>query len=84
MARVFTTEFDFENRRYRAIVAVKNEDERTIVHLRLFDPELIAILGQHSIDFVGLSGYKQLAHTHPLALSLLETINKAIVEHLLQ
>lgn len=84
MARVFTTEFEFHHQKHRALVAIRNELEKASVHLRVFDPELIDILGHHSIEFAGLTGYRQLPLSHPLALPLLETINKAILGHLLK
>ena len=85
MARVFTMEFEFIRHKFKAIVAVRNEKEQTGFHIRVFDQELIDILGQNSIEFTGLTGITQKTNlSHPLASTLLETMNKAILNHLLK
>lgn len=85
MARVFTTEFEFLENKYRAIIAIKNEENRMVVHIRVFDDILVGILGHNSMEFAGLTGFKQMdGLTHPLALPLLEVISKAVLQHLLQ
>jgi hypothetical protein len=85
MSRVFTTEVLFKGKRYRCIVAVPNEKEGALIHVRVFDPELIEILGCDTVEFEGLTGYKKMSRlAHPLSLSLLESISQAILQHLLK
>jgi len=85
MARVFTMEFEFVHHKFKAIVAVRNEKEQSGIHVRIFDQELIDILGQNSLELKEITGFPtQTNLNHPLASSLIETMNKAILDHLLK
>ena len=85
MARVFTMEFEFVHHKFKAIVAVRNEKEQTGIHVRIFDQELIDILGKNSIELTELTGFTSITNfDHPLASSLVDAMNKAILDHLLK
>lgn len=85
MPRVFTTSFDFNGHTYKAIIVVKDRTAELKIGVRVFDEKLISILGNDSIEFVGLTGFRHNKQwQHPAAQAMLEEISKAIVAHLLQ
>ncbi|HEU4472211.1 MAG TPA: hypothetical protein VFR58_14060 [Flavisolibacter sp.] len=85
MARVFTTEFEFNHQMHKAVVAIKNDLGEMVVHIRIFDSELSGILGSEIIEYKGLTGYRQSdSMNHPLAPALMDAISKAVLDHLLK
>jgi hypothetical protein len=86
MARVFTIEFEFSNQLQRAIVVIRNSDSQLKVYIKFLDREAIEVLGNDSIEFDGLTGYRNSdrERNHPLQQLLFEIVNKVIVEHLLK
>lgn len=83
MARVFTTEIFFHSYLVRVLVSIRDEAQGLIVSIRVFDEEAIRILGSDSIEFIGLTGYRQLeVIKHPLALELLDRIFDAMLDQL--
>jgi len=80
MARVFTTEFLFNLRHYRAIVVMHDTNEGLHLRVRLFDAH--HLFENDSIEFVGLKGYKNLNNLQPEARAFLEELSNAIVKHL--
>lgn len=83
MARVFTTEFLFNSYWFRGLVIIKDEKDGLIIRLRVFDNESIRILGKDSIEFVGLTGYKNLAEVQTAeAQELLDVLYRSILDYL--
>jgi hypothetical protein len=82
MARVFTTEFIFNLKHYRAIVVMQDGNNGLKIRARLFDAG--HFFANDSIEFEGLSGYKKLNYLPPEAIAFLDELNKAILNHLSQ
>lgn len=84
MARVFTTEFVFDNYCFKGLVLIQDDPiHGLIIRLRVFDKESIRILGNDSIEFAGLNGYKKLKQVqHLKAQELLDAVHQAILKHL--
>jgi len=80
MARVFTTEFLFNLRHYKAIVVMHDTNDGLHIKVRLFDA--YDLVKNDSIEFVGLKGYKNLDNPQPEATAFLEELSNAIVKHL--
>lgn len=83
MARVFTTEFPFNSYIFKALVLIRDDQQGLIIRLRVFDKESIRILGNDCIEFVGLTGYKQLESVqNERAQELLIEVHKEILQYL--
>ena len=80
MARVFTTEFLFNLRHYKAIVVMHDGSNGLHIRVRFFDA--YDLLENDSIEFVGLKGYKNLENLQPETKAFLEELSNAIVKHL--
>jgi len=82
MARVFTIEFTYNHQLYKSVIILKDGNRQLNMRVKVFDVELINILGNDSIEFEGLSGYHHLSFANSKAICLLEVIHEAVLDHL--
>ena len=62
---------------------ITDNEKGLVVRIHVFDQESIRILGNNSIEFVGLNGYKSVAQwQHYEAQELLNAIYNAILDQL--
>lgn len=60
MARIFTTEFEYNHERYDALVTVLTENDELQIEIRLLDKELQRFIPAGRFSYRGLDGFEKL------------------------
>jgi hypothetical protein len=84
MARIFTTNFEFNKQQYDAIITVLTKDKKVVFKIQVLDDELIKMIPGGQLSYDPKDGFTRsdLAKNN-LASSLLRSISHAIEEHLI-
>lgn len=83
MARIFTTNFIFNQRSYDAIVTVIAKDRKMNFNVKVMDMELYDLIPDGKVEYEGKEGFKQIDFMkNQLSQSLMHSIASAIEQHL--
>lgn len=82
MARVFTTRFDFNHQMYDAIVTIISQEGKLNFTIKLMDNELMELLPDGHLNYIGQDGFKTIQADNHLAHSLIRSIAVSIENHL--
>ena len=84
MARIFTTSFEFNHRRYDAIVTIITHNQQLNFTVKLLDADLHHLFPQGEIAYSGTDGFEALETiNNTVAQSLMRKLGAAISEHLI-
>jgi len=83
MARVFTTSFEFNHRKYDAIVTIITHDQQLNFTVKLLDTDLHDIFPDGKIAYSGADGFETIETiNNTVAQSLMRKVGAAITQHL--
>jgi len=83
MARIFTTQFQYNNQSYEAIVTVIPKEDTTTFHVRVLDLNLHMLLPGGEVSYEGKEGFiKNGKVDNHFTLTLMSSISRAIEQHL--
>jgi hypothetical protein len=83
MARIFTTSFTFNHRKYDAIVTVINRDNKVSFSVKVMDMDLQELIPEGTVEYDGLDGYEKLeCLNNTVSQSLMRSLSQAIESHL--
>jgi hypothetical protein len=84
MARIFTTQFQFNHQTYDAIVTVISTNGKLSFNVKVLDMELFDLLPGGHVRYEGHNGFRQIDLDNRLSQSLLQSIGSSIEEHLIE
>lgn len=83
MARIFTTQFQYNHQNYDAIVTIVTKEDTTYFNVKVLDQDLHAVLPGGEVYFEGKEGFMNNSKVdNRLTLALMSSISVAIEEHL--
>lgn len=83
MARIFTTQFQYNHQNYDAIVTVITKEDSISFNVRVLDLDLHLILPGGNLSYEAKDGLKNDHKTdNQISLSLMNSISQAIDKHL--
>jgi hypothetical protein len=84
MARIFTTQFNFNDQLYDAIITIIEKEGKTSFNIKVLDLDLQELLPGGVISYEGKEGFKEKhADENALSQALMQSISKAIEYHLM-
>lgn len=84
MARIFTTQFTFNEQSYDAIVTMLTTNGNLNFTIKLMDIELQELLPGGHINYQGRDGFKNVQLNNRMAESLIHSIADSIENHLVK
>ena len=83
MARIFTTQFQYNHQKYDAIVTIILKGDTTQFNVKVLDIDLHEVIPGGELSYEGINGFKNMSHVdNQLAFAVMNSISNAIEEHL--
>jgi len=83
MARIFTTQFQYNAQSYEAIVTIIPKDDTTTFHVRVLDLDLQLLLPGGEVSYEGIEDFQTNTKAdNNFSLALMSSISRAIDQHL--
>ena len=83
MARIFTTSFEFNHRRYDAIVTIITHDQQENFNIKILDADIHHLIPNGKLEYTGIDGFEKLESiNNTLAQSLMRRLGEVINQHL--